>query len=104
MNLLSSLPLDDGAETFTALLERPGIRIERIVSRGQTTPDEAPYDQNGDEWVLLLAGAARLWLEDRGDVALTPGDALLIPAHVRHRVIFTQTEPPTVWLAVHLEG
>jgi cupin 2 domain-containing protein len=52
--------------------------------------------------VLLLAGAARLWLEDRGDITLTAGDALLIPAHIRHRVIWTQADPPTVWLAVHM--
>lgn len=102
MNLLAPLPHDSGAEIFTALLQRPGVRIERIVSRGQTTPDDAPYDQPQDEWVLLLDGAARLWLEDRGELTLTPGDALLIPAHVRHRVTFTQAEPPTVWLAVHL--
>lgn len=101
-NLLAPLPADDGTEIFTSLLERPGVRIERIVSRGQTTPDDAPYDQAQDEWVLLLAGAARLWLEDRGELTLAPGDALLIPAHVSHRVTFTQAEPPTVWLAVHV--
>jgi cupin 2 domain-containing protein len=103
-NLLAPLPQDNGAEHFTDLLSRPGIRIERIVSRGHTTPDDQPYDQAQDEWVLLLAGAARLWLEDRGELALMPGDALLIPAHVRHRVTFTQADPPTVWLAVHLES
>jgi len=54
--------------------------------------------------VLLLAGAARLWLDGSGEQALTPGDALLIPAHARHRVTWTQAEPPTVWLAVHLDG
>lgn len=101
-NLLAPLPADSGAEIFTSLLKRPGVCIERIVSRGQTTPDDAPYDQAQDEWVLLLAGAARLWLEDRGDINLAPGDAVLIPAHVRHRVTFTQAEPPTIWLAVHM--
>jgi cupin 2 domain-containing protein len=103
-NLLAPLPEAKGAEIFTALLARPGIRIERIVSHGQVTPPDQPYDQPHDEWVLLLAGAARLWLADRGEIALAPGDALLIPAHLRHRVTFTQAEPPTVWLAVHLEG
>lgn len=102
VNLLSRLPDASDAEVFTTLLARPGLRIERIVSQGQVTPDDAPYDQAQDEWVLLLAGAARLWLEDRGDITLTPGDALLIPAHVRHRVTWTQADPPTVWLAVHI--
>ena len=90
-NLLSPLPDASAAETFTPLLDRPGARIERIVSAGQTTPEDAPYDQPHDEWVLLLAG----------ETALVPGDALLIPANVKHRVTWTQAEPPTVWLAVH---
>ena len=102
VNLLSPLPDASGAEVFTTLLTRPGLRIERIVSQGQVTPDDVPYDQALDEWVMLVAGAARLWLEDRGDIALTPGDALLIPARVRHRVTWTQADPPTVWLAVHM--
>ena len=102
-NLLFPLPETGTAEAFTSLLEQPGIRIERIVSRGHVTPPGETYDQQGDEWVLLLAGAARLWLEDRGEVQLVAGDSLFIAAHVRHRVTWTQDEPPTVWLAVHLE-
>lgn len=103
-NLLAPLPDARGAEVFTTLLDRPGVRIERIVSQGQATPPDAPYDQPHDEWVLLLAGAARLWIDGAGERDLAPGDALLIPAHTRHRVTRTQTEPPTVWLAVHLAG
>ena len=104
LNILAALPDASGGEVFTELLERPGIRIERIVSQGQTTPIDAPYVQSHNEWVLLLTGAARLWLEGQGEVALAPGDALLIGAHVAHRVTYTQAEPATVWLAVHLEG
>lgn len=103
-NLLAPLPDARAAEVFTTLLDRPGVRIERIVSQGQATPADAPYDQPHDEWVLLLAGAARLWIDGAGERDLAPGDALLIPAHARHRVTWTQAEPPTVWLAVHLEG
>lgn len=102
-NILNDLPDASVAEMVSVLLDRPGVRIERIVSQGQTTPEAAPYDQDHDEWVLLLAGAARLWIEGEGERALMPGDMLLIPAHVRHRVTWTQGAPPTVWLAVHLE-
>jgi len=102
-NILAHLPDAAAGEVFTRLLDRPGVRIERIVSQGQTTPEEAPYDQDHDEWVLLLAGAARLWLDGADERALQPGDVALIPAHVRHRVTWTAPDQPTVWLAVHLE-
>ena len=65
LNILTPLPDASGGEVFTALLTRPGIRIERIVSQGQQTPIDAPYMQSHDEWVLLLAGATRLWLEGK---------------------------------------
>ena len=101
-NLFAPLPDATTAEIFETLLQRPGVRIERIVSQGQATPQDSPYDQDHDEWVLLLAGAARLWREGSGERDLQPGDALLIPARQRHRVTWTQADPPTVWLAVHL--
>ena len=58
-NLLRDLPPDTGAEVFEPLLRRPGLRLERIVSRGQATPPGDWYDQTQDEWILLLAGEAR---------------------------------------------
>ena len=88
-------------ETVDVLLDRPGARIERIVSSGQTTPPGQWYDQSGDEWVSLLAGRATLRFEDGAHLELSPGDWLLIPAHVRHRVEATSIDPPCVWLAVH---
>ena len=88
-------------ETVDVLLDRPGARVERIVSTGQTTPLGQWYDQPGDEWVALLAGRATLRFEDGDPVELAPGDWLLIPAHVRHRVEATSVDPPCVWLAVH---
>jgi cupin 2 domain-containing protein len=101
-NILADLPDARAAEIFTPLLDHPAARIERIVSMGQTTPEDAPYDQPHDEWVLLLAGAARLRIEGQDERPLAPGDTILIPAHTRHRVTWTSTEPPAVWLAVHL--
>jgi cupin 2 domain-containing protein len=89
-------------ECCETLLERPGARIERIVSTGQATPPGEWYDQGGDEWVALLSGRATLSFERGGRLELAPGDWLLIPAHARHRVEATSTDPPCVWLAVHL--
>lgn len=102
-NLLAGLPSPGVEESFETLLARPGIRIERIVSHGQATPEVSPYEQDWDEWVLLVAGAARLWLDGAAEVALGPGDYLLIPAGRRHRVTWTDPERPTVWLAIHLD-
>jgi len=93
-------PLPD--EVVGLLLDRPGVRIERIVSTGQTTPEGLWYDQETDEWVLVVAGAARLRIEGEAtDRELGEGDWILLPAHCRHRVTWTRAEPPTVWLAVH---
>lgn len=101
-NLFQPLPDARSGECFDDLLERPGCRIERIVSHGQASPPGFWYDQAWDEWVLLLSGSALLRLEPQADpVALRPGDHLLIPAGVRHRVEATAAGEPTVWLAVH---
>lgn len=101
-NLFAPLPPAGAEEIFTELLSRPGLRIERIVSMGQTTPVDSPYDQDHDEWILLLAGAAGLWIEGEAERHLVPGDHLLIRAHRRHRVTWTALDRPTIWLAIHL--
>jgi len=101
-NLLAELPAGGVEEAFEPILERPGVRIERIVSSGQATPPGEWYDQCDDEWVLLLAGTAGLLLEGEPEPRrLSPGDCLLLPARCRHRVAWTDPDVPTVWLAVH---
>lgn len=102
-NLLKRLPAARRAEAFTELLARPGIRIERIVSRGQATPEDAPMVQDQDEWVLLLEGAAGIRIEDSAEVRLSPGDHLLIARGQKHWVTWTASDAPSVWLAVHLD-
>ena len=100
-NLFDQLPTTGDDEQFTELLARPGVRIERIVSTGQATPVDSPYDQPHDEWVLLLKGSAGLWMGGHGERVLGPGDHVLIPARCRHRVTWTASGEPTVWLAIH---
>lgn len=87
-------------ELFEAVLRRPGVRIERIISRGHTTPVGEPYVQDWDEWVLMLTGSARLKLDSSGERSLVAGDHVLIPAGVPHLV--TYTADPTIWLAIHI--
>lgn len=101
-NIFERLPEHLAEEQLTELLAAPGLTIERIVSIGQASPAGFWYDQDWSEWVLVLAGSAGLLVE--GEAAprvLGPGDYLLIPAHVRHRVAWTDPEHPTIWLAVH---
>ena len=101
-NLFVDLPEHAEEEVFTTLLANPHCRIERIVSYGQGSPEGFWYNQPQDEWVLLLQGSADLNLDGR-IVRLKPGDHLLIPAGLRHRVSNTDSDQPTVWLAIHLE-
>lgn len=101
-NILADLP-DSPDEIFETLLEKSGIKIERIISSGQATPAGEWYDQAGDEWVVLLSGSAGLLIE--GEISphrLAAGDYLLLPAGCRHRVEWTDPAVKSVWLAVHL--
>jgi len=102
-SLLAGLPAGALAKEITDVLaDAREIRVERIVSTGQVTPEGQWYDQETDEWVLVVVGAARLRIEgEEHDRDLAEGDWVLLPAHCRHRVTWTQAEPPTVWLAVH---
>jgi cupin 2 domain-containing protein len=101
VNLLSPLPDARSAELMDVLLERPGFRLERIVSLGQASPPGFWYDQAEGEWVLLVAGAARLRFADETEARLLgPGDWLDIAPHRRHRIDWTDPATPTVWLAL----
>jgi cupin 2 domain-containing protein len=103
-NLFAGMPVSPGEEYTQNLSSWPGVRIERIVSRGQSSEENFWYDQPRDEWVLLVRGAARLRLEDRPEpIELRGGDWLLLPAHCRHRVEWTDPHCNTVWLAIHVD-
>jgi cupin 2 domain-containing protein len=101
-NLFAPIPTEIPKEIFEVLLETKDFRLERIISAGQATPPGEWYDQDIQEWVVLLRGGAGLRFEDEPEPRiLSPGDHLLIPAHRRHRVEWTDPEAPTVWLALH---
>ncbi|MDA0809055.1 MAG: cupin domain-containing protein [Planctomycetota bacterium] len=101
-NLFASLPENLPEELIENLVESDEFRLERIVSTGHVTPAGEWYDQNSDEWVVLLTGSARLLFEGPEEVVtLKPGDHLKIPAHRKHRVEWTDPDEPTVWLALH---
>jgi mannose-6-phosphate isomerase-like protein (cupin superfamily) len=100
-NLFAKLPGAKRAEAFATLAERRGTKVERIVSGGQATPDDAPMCQSHDEWVVVLQGEAGLRIENSAEAVLKPGDHILIERGKRHWVTYTAKDEPTVWLAVH---
>ncbi len=101
-NLYADIPGALPGEVFTTLAKSDALEIERILSRGHTAPAAGWFDQDRHEWVVLLQGAARIEFEDDAAVrSLFPGDWLLIPAHRKHRVVWTEPQATSIWLAVH---
>ena len=102
-NIYDHPTLDLPGEFMEQIGGRGNVRIERIVSRGHSSPPGFWFDQDQEEWVLLLKGAAAIRFEAPAHVIeLKEGAYLSIPAHTRHRVEWTQRDTETVWLAIHL--
>ena len=88
-------------EIFETLVNSGEVRVERIISDSQSSPEGFWYDQDRNEWVLLLQGSAGLRFEGEDEIVLLePGDWVDIAAHVRHRVEWTDPKQKTVSLAV----
>jgi len=103
-NLLTQLPATGPEEAFELLYQRAGVSIERIVSSGQASPPGFWYDNPQEEWVLLVSGSAGLTLEGAAaEHVMQAGAWLHIPAHCRHRIEWTDSAQPTIWLAIHHE-
>ena len=100
-----SLPekISSDHEIVERLAEGKNTVVERIVSAGHVTPQNEWYDQDRDEWVVLLRGSATILFDDESEVHMKDGDVFFICAHKRHRVTFTSVDPPCVWFAVHAE-
>jgi cupin 2 domain-containing protein len=99
-NIFDSLPNDLSLEIFEDIVRSSAVRIERIVSKGHTSPDTGWYDQDENEWVMVVAGKASIAFEDGTTSDLSSGDYITIPAHVKHKVAWTDPNEITVWLAV----
>ena len=99
-NLFANLPELSSSEQILSLLEKPSIKIQRIVSQSYGSPPDFWYDQDEDEWVMVVRGEATLEFEGGELVRMKEGDYVTIPRHVRHRV--QQTGPETIWLAVRI--
>ena len=101
-NLFADIPRNLSDELIETLLQTSSFRIERIVSNGHCSPVGFWYDQDDNEWVILLKGSAGLRFEYNDDsIILNPGDYIHIDKHERHRVEWTDAKQETVWLAVY---
>ena len=100
MNLFSQQNPIARKEIIDVLYHNPNVRIERIVSAGQVSPEGFWYEQEEDEWVTVLQGEGCIQYENGAEVVLCTGDCILLPAGMRHRVSKTSVEPCCVWLCV----
>ncbi|ENV46231.1 hypothetical protein P255_00370 [Acinetobacter brisouii CIP 110357] len=99
-NIFDSLPKDLSSEVFEDIVHSSTVRIERIVSKGHCSPEIGWYDQDENEWVMIVEGEAVLEFDDGSKCKLSTGDYINIPAHVKHKVIWTNPNQITIWLAV----
>ncbi|CAI8221001.1 MAG: Uncharacterised protein [Arcobacter lacus] len=102
-NIFENIKINKDKEQFNDIINTKDVRIERIVSNGQTSEQDFWYDQNENEFVVVLKGRAILQIKQNNEIkeyVLNEGDYLNIQANIKHRVKYTSLDEPTVWLAV----
>lgn len=100
MNLFAHFDPNTEEEKVDIMYRNAHARVERIVSSGQVSPAGFWYEQDEDEWVLVLQGEGRIQYEKGNEAVLRTGDCILLPAGKRHRVSYTSQNPPCIWLCV----
>ena len=104
-NIFSGIKTRSPEEIFETIIRTNQFKIERIISGGQSTDKRKWYDQDEDEWVILLRGSAGLLFESNNEeIIMKPGDYVNIPAHQKHRVEWTDANEETIWLAVRYQN
>ena len=102
-NIFNNIPKTLQEELFENILSKDSIQIQRIISKGHVTPKDEWYNQENNEWVIVLQGEAILSFENSDDVKLKSGDYINIKAHTKHKVSWTIPNEETIWLAVFYE-
>ncbi len=101
-NVFSDIPKQIPNEIFETIIISNQFRMERIISCGQATTEGEWYDQDQNEWVLILKGNAGLLFEGNKElITMKTGDYINIPAHKKHRVEWTDPKEETIWLTVY---
>lgn len=98
-NIFDEIIVDKNEESFFEIFKNDIIKVEKIVSNGQKSPENFWYEQEKNEYILLLDGFAILEFEDK-EIELKKGDCINICAMQKHRVKFTSQDEPTIWFAV----
>jgi cupin 2 domain-containing protein len=99
-NIFQNIPTSIPEEIFESIVESDFVKIERIISKGQKSPGDFWFDQEKNEWIIVIKGKARLQFENRNIIELSEGDYINIPAHKKHKVDWTDPDNETIWLAV----
>ncbi len=100
-NIFDAIPKDLSAELFENLVENKNVKIERIISKGHSSPESGWYEQADNEWVMVLKGGAIITFDDGSSFTLKEGDYLEINSFQKHKVSWTEPDIETIWLAVH---
>jgi len=97
-NFLKNLPKNLSEERIEEIFSSENIKIERIISEGQISPNNFWFNQDKNEFVYLISGEAEIEFENFPKSKLLPGDYIIIPAETRHRVSYTSKNEQTIWL------
>jgi len=101
-NIFADIEKQAPDEVLETILQTQQFKIERIISHGHATAEGEWYNQDKNEWVLVLKGNASLRFEGNDKtIIMKTGDYINIPAHRKHRVEWTEPEEETIWLAIH---
>lgn len=100
-NIFELIPDEISSELFENIVTSENIRIERIISKGHFSPESGWYDQDENEWVIVLKGQAKIEFDSQAPVHLVIGSYLNIPAHTLHKVSWTDPDTETIWLAIY---
>ena len=99
-NIFTGVPGKLDEEFFEDILNTDDFRVERIVSQAHASPKDFFYDQDENEFVLLLRGSAQISFESGSPIIMKPGDHIVISAHQKHRVDWTDSNEQTFWLTI----
>lgn len=99
-NIFENIPDKIPDEIFETLINHNNVKVERIISKGQTSPIDFWYNQDVNEWIILLKSHAKLLFEKGELIELLPGDHINIPVNTKHRVEWTDSANESIWLAV----